>query len=152
MEDGQYAKKYAVKQVQKEVPPEYQNVGRFWAISRNLKPEPTHYGPEEVANLTRKAAVPWEPASIRHYFDKILRRYQEKLMNYDRSGQRRTDKKTGKALRYKKASMTRACSELSGNFKIKNGARIINQLLNYIVSNPPDRYSLARAIAERVPF
>jgi hypothetical protein len=152
MEDGQYAKKYAVKQVQKEVPPEYQNVGRFWASSRNLKPEPTHYGPEEVAKLTRTTAVPWEAAAVRHYFDKVLRRFQEHQMNYDRQGRRRINPKTGKVQPYRKAAMVRSCSELSGNFKIRNGSKAIAQLLNYIVTHPPDPYSLAKAIAARVPF
>jgi len=37
---ARYAVKYATKMRQKAVPPEYRNVGRFWAASRDVKPEP----------------------------------------------------------------------------------------------------------------
>lgn len=40
---GIYAAKYGSKAEQKEVPDEYQNVGRFWGMSRNLKPVPSVY-------------------------------------------------------------------------------------------------------------
>jgi len=35
-----YAVKYAQKMYQKQVPAEYQSVGRFWGCSRDVKPEP----------------------------------------------------------------------------------------------------------------
>lgn len=35
---GRYAAKYASKTYQKAVPPDYQNVGRFWGNSYNVKP------------------------------------------------------------------------------------------------------------------
>jgi len=152
MQNGVYAKKYAIKQVQKDVPPEFQNVGRFWGSSRSLQPVATLFGPGEIANLTKKDATPWEPAAVRHYFDKILRRYQEKQMNYNKKGTRRRDPKTGKVLPWRKASMTRSCSELSGNFKIANGAKVVEQLLSYVVTNPPDRWSIQAATKEKIPF
>jgi hypothetical protein len=37
---ARYAVKYAQKCRQKAVPPEYQNVGRFWGHTRNVKPTP----------------------------------------------------------------------------------------------------------------
>lgn len=40
---GIYASKYGAKAEQKEVPEEYKNVGRFWGMSRKLKPEPVLY-------------------------------------------------------------------------------------------------------------
>lgn len=153
MDNGVYVmKEYAIKHAQKDVPKEFQNVGRFWGCSRSMSPKPTHYGAEEVANLTRKTAVPWEPAAVRHYMDKVLRRWQERQMNYDRQGNRRRNPATGKVNPWKNASMIRHESELSGCFKIKNGAKVFERLLNYIATSPPDRYSIAKAIAERVPF
>jgi len=35
---GRYAVKYAMKTRQKQVPPDYRNVGRFWGASRDVKP------------------------------------------------------------------------------------------------------------------
>ena len=155
-------KNYVVKIAQKDVPAHYQNVGRFWGNSRNLTPKASLITPELLANLTRKKAVPWEAPAIRHYFDKILRRYQEKQMNHDKKTcevlnlegkkvkwttiERRVNKKK------KKASIIRHNSELSGAFKIKNGSKIIYQLMNYITDHPPDLFSLQHAIKERVPF
>lgn len=37
-----YATKYATKPEQKEVPEQYQNVGRFWGVWGSLRPEKTH--------------------------------------------------------------------------------------------------------------
>jgi len=152
MDNGNYLmKQYAIKHAQKEVPQEFQNVGRFWGCSRAMHPTPNLYGPHEIANLTRNAVIPWESAAIRHYFDKILRRYQEKVMNYTREGNRRANR-DGKVNRWKKASMIRHESEMSGHFKIKNGTKILMQLMNYIVEYGPDRYSLEHAIKQRTPF
>jgi hypothetical protein len=153
MADGKYMmKNYCVKIAQKEVPANFRNVGRFWGCSRSMTPIPTHYGPQEIAKLTVSNPSPWHPASIRHYFDKILRRYQEKQMNYDRQGNRRENPATGKVNSYKKASIIRHESELSGNFKIKNGAKVVEQLLNYVVTHGPDRWSLRAALQHHVPF
>mgnify|MGYP001809958834 CR=1 FL=1 len=153
MSNGKYLiKNYCVKIAQKDVPRDFVNVGRFWGCSRNMQPKPTLFGPPEIANLTKRKAVPWEPTAVRHYFDKVLRRYQEKQMNYDRQGNRRRNPLTGKVNRWKNASMIRHESELSGNFKIKNGSKVIYQLLNYVSTNGPDRWSLQAAIKERVPF
>ncbi|MBV5337641.1 MAG: hypothetical protein J0653_06775, partial [Deltaproteobacteria bacterium] len=147
---------------QKDVPAHYQNVGRFWGSSRNLTPQASLITPELLANLTRKKAVPWEAPAIRHFFDKILRRYQEKQMNYmkktcevlNQEGQKvkwtTIERRTNGTKR--KASITRHCSELSGAFKIKNGSKIIYQLMNYITDHQPDLFSLQHAIKERVPF
>lgn len=152
MENGNYLmKNYVVKQAQKDVPQEFQNVGRFWGCSRAMHPTPNLYGPHEIANLTRKAVIPWEPAAIRHYFDKVLRRYQEKLMNYTREGKRRTTKQ-GKVYRWKGASMIRHESEMSGHFKIKNGTKILMQLMNYVCEYGPDRHTIEHAIKQRTPF
>lgn len=153
MNDGKYVmKEYAVKAAQKDVPKEFVNVGRFWGCSRGMHPIPTIIEPETVANLTRKAELPWEPAAVRHYFDKILRRWQERQMNYDRQGNRRRDPRTGKVNKWRNASIIRHESELSGNFKIKNGARVVERLLNYVATSRPDRYSLRAADNARVPF
>lgn len=155
MENGVYAKKYAVKRKQKEVPPEFQSVGRFWGSSRNLKPKALLIGPEEIANHAKKSTwdtATWEPRAVRHYFDKVLRRYQERQMNYTKEGCRRIDTQTGKVKPWRKASMTRACSELSGNFKIANGAKIILQLMKYVAENPPDRWSIRAGNLDKTPF
>ena len=153
MNDGKYVmKEYAVKAAQKDVPKEFVNVGRFWGCSRGMHPIPTIIEPETVANLTRKDELPWEPAAVRHYFDKILRRWQERQMNYDRQGNRRRDPRTGKVNKWRNASIIRHESELSGNFKIKNGARVVERLLNYVATSRPDRYSLRAADNARVPF
>jgi len=37
---GAYAVKYATKMEQKKVPEDYQNVGRFWGHTRDVKPQP----------------------------------------------------------------------------------------------------------------
>jgi len=153
METASYVlKNYVVKTAQKEVPPSFQNVGRFWGCSRNMHPVPTVITPEQIANLTQKAVIPWEPEAIRRYFDRTLRRWQEHQMNYDRQGNRRKNHATGKPRKWKSASMIRQNSELSGEFKIKNGSKIIEKLLNYVVQHGPDPYSLAAAIKERIPF
>ena len=153
MDNGNYVmKQYTIKQAQKDVPPEFRNVGRFWGCSRGMHPKPTILEPKTVAQITRLAPVPWEPAAVRHFFDKILRRWQERQMNRDRQGNRRRDPQTGKVKPWKKASMTRCDSELSGNFKIKNGARVVERLLNYVATNPPDLYSHRAAVADRLPF
>jgi len=161
MDSSKYLlKNYVVKIAQKDVPAHYQNVGRFWGSSRNLTPKPALITPELLAALTRTKAVPWEPPAIRHFFDKILRRYQERQMNYAKSnskvknieGQETSWVDIERRPRKRKASIVRHCSELSGAFKIKNGSKILYQLMNYIVDHPPDRFSLTRAIKERVPF
>jgi hypothetical protein len=136
---------------QKEVPAQYQNVGRFWGASRSMNPVAAIIEPATLAKWTEKTAIPWEPSAIRHYFDKILRRYQEKIMNYDRKGNRRTDP-NGKVMKKRKASMIRHESELTGCFKIRNGTKIFMQLMNYITEYGPDRNTLERAILQRIPF
>ncbi|MBV5347716.1 hypothetical protein JZU46_05830, partial [bacterium] len=163
MDSSKYLlKNYCVKIAQKEVPARYRSVGRFWGSSRNMKPIPAIITPESLAAITRNNAVPWEPAAIRHFFDKILRRYQEKQMNYEKKhvkvvnleGKKVpwTTIERRKNQKKRKSSIIRHCSELSGNFKIKNGAKIIYQLMNYIADHGPDRNTLLRAIKERIPF
>lgn len=153
MNDGKYVmKEYAVKHAQKDVPKEFVNVGRFWGCSRGMQPIPTIIEPKSIANLTRTTAVPWEPAAVRHYFDKILRRWQERQMNYDRQGNRRRDPKTDKVKKWRNASLIRHESELSGAFKIKNGARVVERLLNYVATNPPDLFSFRAGLRDEVPF
>lgn len=153
MDNGVYVlKEYTIKHAQKEVPAEFRNVGRFWGCSRGMHPKPTILEPETVAQITRLAPVPWEPAAVRHFFDKILRRWQERQMNYDRQGTRRRDPKTGKVNPWKKASMIRHESELSGAFKVKNGARVVERLLNYVATSPPDLFSFRAGLKDRLPF
>ena len=153
MDNGKYVlKEYVVKHAQKDVPKEFVNVGRFWGCSRGMQPIPTIIEPKSIANLTRTAAVPWEPAAVRHYFDKILRRWQERQMNYDRQGNRRLDPQTNKVKKWRNASLIRHESELSGAFKIKNGARVVERLLNYVVTNPPDWFSYCAGLKDKVLF
>jgi len=54
--------------------------------------------------------------------------------------------------RKRKASIIRHNSELSGAFKIKNGSKIIYQLMNYIADHGPDRGTLQVGIRDRIPF
>jgi len=163
MDSSKYLlKNYCVKIAQKDVPANYRNVGRFWGNSRNLTPVPNLITPEMLAAITRNKPVPWEPASIRHYFDKVLRRYQEKQMNYQKNF---TEEKNleGKKVKWttiekrtksrkRKASIIRHNSELSGAFKIKNGSKIIYQMMNYIADYGPDRGALQAGIRDRIPF
>lgn len=51
MSSGSYlSKEYLAKSVQKNVPEEYKNVGRFWGHSRNMKPIFTTINPDDYEN------------------------------------------------------------------------------------------------------
>lgn len=153
MQDGQYAIKYAEKAEQKTVPPEYHNVGRFWGCSHNMIPVPDICTAEGISRITAHLPVPWEFASVAKIFHKIMRRYHEKVLNYDRQGNRRTQK-NGKVQKWKKSPLIRFSSGdlVNGSFKIPGGKKIFYQILNYIVVNGPDRWSLQAAIKQRIPF
>jgi len=151
MDNGKYATKYVEKQEQKNVPQAFQNVGRFWGCSRNIHPKPDLFGSAEVANLTKNNPTPWDKTMVRHFMDKVLRRFQERQMNYDREGKRRKNPVTGKVNPYRKASLIRQRSTQSGTFKIKNGAKAVLQLLGYIAEHPPDLFTLKHK-EESTPF
>ena len=153
MDSSRYLlKEYCVKVAQKDVPPQYQDVGRFWGCSRNMQPLGKVHTPEEVAQAAQPSVMPWTPEGVAHYVGKILRRWQEHQMNKDKSGQRRKSPTTGKVLHWKKASITRQRSTLPGEFKIKNGAAVLQKLMCYINKFPPDPYTIKQQTAQAVPF
>lgn len=53
MGSGSYLTKYLDKESQKWVPENYENVGRFWGHSRNLKPHATCMNIEELEQLSK---------------------------------------------------------------------------------------------------
>lgn len=53
MKSGQYlSKEYLAKSVQKSVPEQYKNVGRFWGHSRSMKPKFVTVNPDEIEDPT----------------------------------------------------------------------------------------------------
>jgi len=58
MVSGSYlVKEYIEKSIQKDVPEEFQNVGRFWGNSRNMKPQFYIVEPENVREPTLAGAI-----------------------------------------------------------------------------------------------
>ena len=140
-------KEYCTKIAQKDVPPEYQNVGRFWGNSRNMNPVPEIYTPEQIAATTTESnVIPWEPSAVERYINRQLRKWQERQMNRTPDGTKR------KQRRKKKASMTRQESEMNGRFKIRNGTKILKRLIHYMQFNSPDLGSLKVSNREKIPF
>jgi len=69
-----YMCKEAVKMAQKEVPAEYQNVGRFWGMFGGLKLQALHIVEKSVKDLKQKIRIcrkwyeknrPWNPADFK---------------------------------------------------------------------------------------
>jgi hypothetical protein len=162
---GYVLKEYVTKIVQKEVPPEYQNVGRFWGHSKNMQPVPEIVTPEQIAATANNQAVngircgkngllsTWDAVSAEKFINRTLRKWQEHQMNRDSNGNRRgTINGIGKATRWKKASFTRQESEMSGTFKIRNGTKILKKLINYMQFNDPDQWSQLASHKARLPF
>lgn len=124
---GYVLKEYAIKEAQKEVPEHYRNVGRFWGCSRNMIPVPTIVEPDAIARF----ADHWTAPQLNRFFDRVLRRYQERQWNRDRkTGQKRKQRK-------RKSPLTWQQGEMNGAFRVAFAATIFNQLLNYVATNPP---------------
>lgn len=147
MDDASYVmKQYAAKQEQKEVPEQYHNVGRFWGHSHNMQPIGTIVEPAAVVRFTLPGTFQWDENGITRFFDRTLRRYHEKSMNYDRkTGQKRKGKK-------KKSPITRAQAEIPGAFRIPFAAPLVNQLMNYVAENGPDLGTIRRYVNDQLPF
>jgi hypothetical protein len=153
MENGDYAVKYAQKADQKDVPGWFRGVGRFWGCSYNMIPEGQLFTDEGIIATTAHHVIPWELASFSKFAHKVFRRYHEKKMNCDRSGERRRNKK-GEVQNWRKSPIVRfSCGEyVPGRFHIPEGRKILDQLLGYIIEYGPDVYSLRAGNKERVPF
>lgn len=74
MGKGNYVMKYAQKMEQKDVPAGFEEVGRFWGYSRNMKPLAMRY---DYAELAKEAENGWAEDEIRLYFQRALRRYHD---------------------------------------------------------------------------
>jgi hypothetical protein len=146
-------KQYAVKAAQKDVPPEYVNVGRFWGNSQNMIPKCQVITPGQIASTSKgnNPVISWEPVAVERYVNRALRKLQEKQMNYEKDGTRRKDEK-GKIRKKKKASFTRSEGTLNGGFKIRNGASSIMKLIHYMQFSVPDKWSLAAISRAKLPF
>lgn len=142
MTDSKYVlKQYAVKEAQKDVPPHYLNVGRFWGCTRGFVPPPVIAEPETIAPW----ADSWAPDQIERYFARVLRRFHENSMNRDRkTGQKRPGRRRRSPLAF-------AGGSLNGAYRIPFAAPLVYQLLDYVAAHPPDIGAVRRATSE-VPF
>ncbi len=95
-----YAVKYAQKMRQKLVPPAYQNVGRFWGASRDVKPVPQgfiHCSEDDVRGVIEEwehkpAADRWlwrvlynQAEAFRHHLDPLFDVMPEHVYNRSQS-------------------------------------------------------------------
>jgi hypothetical protein len=148
MKNGSYVvKQYAAKAQQKEVPEGYRNVGKFWDNSSGMNPKPDMVvEPSAVARFAKPTTIPWNEESLKRFFDRTLRRYHEKCMNYDRTKQARRNK------RRRKSQVIAGRAELSGAFRVPFGTKILVQLMNYVAEYGPDDWAIARRHEDVVPF
>jgi hypothetical protein len=153
MQNGDYAVKYAEKACQKDVPAWFKSVARFWGCSYNMIPESELFTCEAITATTAHHPTPWDMASFSRFAHRVFRRFHEKKMNYDKSGQRRKSK-TGQVHKWRKSTVIRQSSGelIDGCFRIPDGRKILKQLMRYIVGHEPDLYSLRASIKARIPF
>ena len=131
MGSGNYVMKYASKMEQKDVPEGFEDVGRFWGYSRNMKPISLHYDYEK---LQEEAFDGWAVEEIRLYFQRTLRRYHN-----------------SKLRQFGKSSFLS-----SGNWsrvKIPNGTRVFHKLIDWVNrTGPPSGDMKYRVPQGPVPF
>lgn len=116
---GYLSNKYLTKEAQKEVPPDFQNVGRFWGNSRNLVPDPISYFPDhpfaEVTHTDRITGEAFTTDSKKNIY-RILRRHHETSIR-NAIGKRRRSRITNKALT---------------TVNLPAGGRVVNQYLDWL--------------------
>lgn len=73
MSSGSYlAKEYISKSIQKDVPENFQNVGRFWGNSRNMKPEFVTIEPEKLETSIAAGVVSAVRTLTKRYCQRTL--------------------------------------------------------------------------------
>ncbi len=79
MRSGKYlTKEYLAKSVQKGVPANFQNVGRFWGCSRNMKPEFQVVAPDDVLEFKKIVRT------ISKKYERTVASYKGKRVNFRR--------------------------------------------------------------------
>lgn len=98
MTSGSYlGKQYIAKSVQKSVPENFQNVGRFWGNSRNMIPQYTTIAPDDHDQPIAKAIVRAARTVTKRYCSKVLQ-----IKKALRDSRREKNKETGKPQRVSK--------------------------------------------------
>ncbi|MBV5347358.1 hypothetical protein JZU46_03975 [bacterium] len=132
MGKGNYVMKYAQKMEQKNVPAGFEDVGRFWGYSRNMKPLAMRY---DYAKLAEEAGNGWAEEQIRLYFQRALRRYHDSQI-----------RQFGKSCFLGKSGWTRV--------QVPNGTRVFHKLCEwaYRVGPPSGDMKYRGPLGGPVPF
>ena len=131
MGSGDYVMKYATKKEQKDVPEGFEDVGRFWGYSRNMKPIALRYDYEQ---LQKEAFGEWSTEEIRLYFQRTMRRYHNSKL-----------RQFGKSSFLSSGSWSRV--------KVPNGTRVFHRLIEWIQqTGPPTGDMKYRVPSGPVPF
>jgi hypothetical protein len=78
MESGNYlAKQYLAKASQKEIPEEFQNVGRFWGNSKSMKPQCDLILPDDIPEEVVHKIV----RATKKYRESVLKRFLKRPVN-----------------------------------------------------------------------
>lgn len=113
MGKGGYVMKYAQKKEQKDVPENFEDVGRFWGCSRNMIPQAFNLDFERMAGI-----CDWSVKAIQNYFLRALRKYHD-----------------GQLERWGKES--RLHGQDWSKVKVPNTGQVVRQLLRYVYGNRP---------------
>lgn len=124
MKKGGYLCKYLEKKEQKNVPPEFENVGRFWGCSRNIVPDPENIYFDEVSEvslwLQDKITGEAYQVSLQKMLYRSLRKHHEA-----------TTRNVRRKLGIKGKVKSRIVKQCLSTVNLPSGGRVIKQVLDW---------------------
>jgi hypothetical protein len=101
--------------------------------------------PAKLAQTATDLAIQWDEDGLTRFINRIMRRWHEKCLNFDRkTGQRRKKKK--------KSPVVQGRSEVPGAFRIPFATPLFLKIMDYVQTNGPGPGTIQRHNQNQAPF